>query len=85
MYKRQDLDAAFKDRTASGGNITLGDNNFGPTGLVDGNSGMSMKILSGDVTVNAAIQALSTPVSYTHLAITAIFPFTVFLLISCPP
>ena len=55
-----DLDAAFKDRTASGGNITLGDNNFGPTGLVDGNSGMSMKILSGDVTVNAAIQALST-------------------------
>ena len=55
-----DLNAAFKDRTASGGNITLGDNNFGPTGLIDGNSGMSMKILSGDVTVNAAIQALST-------------------------
>ena len=45
---------------SSGGNITLGDNNFGPSGLVDGNSGMSMKILSGDVTVNAAIQALST-------------------------
>ena len=55
-----DLDAAFKDRTQNGGNISFGDKNFGPTGLVGGNSGISMKILSGDVTANAAIEALST-------------------------
>lgn len=55
-----DLDAAFKDRTESGGNFTFGSDNHGPEGLVDGNSGMSMKILSGDITVNAAINALST-------------------------
>jgi len=54
-----DLDAAFNDRTLKGGNITMQSVN-GPAGLVDGNSGLSMKILSGDVTVNAAMQALAT-------------------------
>ncbi len=54
-----DLDAAFKDRTQNGGNISLIGAN-GPGGLADGNSGLSMKILSGEVTINAAMQALAT-------------------------
>lgn len=54
-----DLNAAFKDRTENGGNISLLGAN-GPSGLVDANSGLSMKILSGDVTINAAMQALAT-------------------------
>lgn len=59
-----DLDAVFNDRTLKGGNISLIDAN-GPTGLVDGNSGMSMKILSGDVSINAAMNALATQGSTT--------------------
>lgn len=54
-----DLDAAFNDRTLKGGNISL-TNAYGPEGLITNNSGLSMKILSGDVTVNAAMQALAT-------------------------
>ena len=54
-----DLDAAFADRTAKGGNISL-DSAFSPSGLVDENAGISMKILSGEVSVNAAMQALAT-------------------------
>lgn len=59
-----DLDAIFKDRTGSGGNISL-TNAYGPTGLVDGNSGLSMKILSGDVSVDAAINALASQLTTT--------------------
>jgi len=33
---------------------------FGPVGLEDSNAGISMKILSGDVSVSAAMQALAT-------------------------
>ena len=54
-----DLDAAFDDRTKNGGNISL-DSAYGPSGLVDENAGISMKILSGEVSVNAAMQALAT-------------------------
>ncbi len=53
------LDAAFKDRTATGGNISLTEA-YGPRGLVESNSGISMKILGGDISVDAAIQALAT-------------------------
>lgn len=56
-----DLNAVFKDRTQNGGNISLLGAS-GPSGLAesDQNSALSMKILSGDVTVNAAMQALAT-------------------------
>ncbi len=56
-----DLDAAFKDRTDRGGHISLRGIN-GPMGLAesDQNSSLNMKILSGDVTINAAMQALAT-------------------------
>lgn len=54
-----DLNAAFKDRTEGGGHISLTEA-FGPNGLEDGNAGISMKILSGDVSVSAAMQALAT-------------------------
>lgn len=56
-----DLNAAFKDRTDTGGNISLL-GATGPAGLAasDQNSSLSMKIVSGDVTVNAAMQALAT-------------------------
>ncbi len=56
-----DLNAAFEDRTLRGGNISL-IGASGPGGLSDSeqNSALSMKILSGDVTVNAAMQALAT-------------------------
>ncbi|MBR5598891.1 MAG: hypothetical protein IKW39_02495 [Alphaproteobacteria bacterium] len=54
-----DLDAAFKDRTEKGGNISMGSLTT-PPGLTDSNSGISMKILGGDVTVNTAIEALAT-------------------------
>lgn len=53
------LQAAFKDRRENGGNISI--TGFtGPNGLSDGNAGMSMGILSGDVTADAAISALAT-------------------------
>ncbi|MBE6463251.1 MAG: hypothetical protein E7005_05810 [Alphaproteobacteria bacterium] len=54
-----DLDAAFKDRTESGGSISIGEVTT-PSSLVDSNAGISMKILGGDVSVNAAMQALAT-------------------------
>lgn len=57
-----DLNAVFKDRTKNGGNISLIGLN-GPAGLADGaskNSALSMKILSGDVSVDAAVKALAT-------------------------
>ncbi len=53
-----DLDAAFDDRTERGGNVSLIGAN-GATGIADANSGLSMKIVSGDVTIGAAIQSLS--------------------------
>ena len=52
------LDAVFKDRTENGGNISLTDA-YGPEGLIESNSGISMKILGGDVSVNAAMNALA--------------------------
>ena len=58
-----DLDAAFKDRTGSGGSVSLGEV-FTPNPLSDQtqqpNAGISMKILGGDVSVSAAMQALAT-------------------------
>lgn len=53
-----DLDAVFKDRTENGGNISLGTVTT-PVGIADGNAGISMKILGGDVSVNAAMNALA--------------------------
>ncbi len=56
-----DLDAAFKDRIEGGGKVSLGSlvTPGGLTGDMEPNGSLSMKILSGDVTVNAAIQALA--------------------------
>ncbi|MCM1323717.1 MAG: hypothetical protein NC218_06110 [Acetobacter sp.] len=56
-----DLNATFADRLGKGGNVTL-NTISGPSGLsdVDQNSSLSMSILSGDVSANAAIQALAT-------------------------
>ena len=64
-----DLDAAFKDRTQSGGNISLGSLST-PGGLdTDGdlgaNSSLSMKIVGGDVSIDAAIQALAKQTTTT--------------------
>ncbi len=55
------LSAAFKDRTERGGNITFKDFT-GPKNLKDGsyNSSLSMGILSGDITADAAVRALAT-------------------------
>ena len=54
------LNSVFKDRTESGGNISLVGAS-GPSGLPEGdfNSSISMKILSGDVSVDSAIRALA--------------------------
>ena len=55
-----DLDVAFKDRTLKGGNISLGEM-LNPAGLGEDqvNSSLSMKIVSGDVSVNSAIESLA--------------------------
>ena len=54
-----DLDAAFKDRTSRGRSVSL-ESAFGPNGLSESNSGLTMKILGGDISVSAAMQALAT-------------------------
>jgi len=57
-----DLDAVFKDRTQNGGNISL-DTMHTPTGLTGTDTtpaSLSMKIIGGDVSVDAAIEALAT-------------------------
>lgn len=63
-----DLDAAFKDRTANGGKVSLG-TLITPGGLGTGedaaNGSLSMKILSGDVSVDAAIEALAKQTTTT--------------------
>ena len=59
-----DLDFVFKDRTQGGGNVSLGEVKT-PSGLAESNAGISMKILSGDVSVTAAMQALAKQGSTT--------------------
>ena len=54
-----DLDAAFKDRTSRGRSVTL-ESAIGPGALPKSNAGLTMKILGGDISVNAAMQALAT-------------------------
>jgi len=62
-----DLDATFKDRTKTGGNISLGEliTPGGLSGENAPNSALSMKILGGDVSVEAAIQALAKQTTTT--------------------
>ena len=62
-----DLDATFKDRTEKGGHISLGSliTPGGLSGDNEPNSALSMKILSGDVSVDAAIQALAKQTTTT--------------------
>ena len=63
-----DLDAVFRDRTASGGNVSLG-TLLTPGGLGGGenaaNGSLSMKIISGDVSIDAAIEALAKQTTTT--------------------
>jgi type IVB pilus formation R64 PilN family outer membrane protein len=55
------LQAAFKDRTANGGNITL-KSVSGPSALsdTDRNASMSMGIISGDLSLDAVMNSLSS-------------------------
>ena len=62
-----DLDAIFKDRTAAGGHVSLGSllTPGGLSGDTAANSSLSMKILSGDFSIDAAIQALAEQTATT--------------------
>ena len=57
-----DLKAAFKDRIANGGKVTIKDliTPGGLSGENEPNGSLSMSIIGGDVSVDAAIQALAT-------------------------
>lgn len=61
-----DLNATFRDRTKSGGHFSLVDKANGPNSLGTGNnSSLSMKILGGDVDIDAAIKNLAEQTTTT--------------------